>query len=123
MCVTSITKNFRNHNNDKNKHDSKNGINALNEILSITTHTNLKIEDLHISKFITITIKDKKVKGKDKRKIKNNKFEKFFKLLNIHINLYFINNVKKYATMMNSNVLIEELKYKLFTLFSSYRKN
>ena len=77
-----------------------------------------------MSKFIIIIIiKNKKIKGKDKKKIKNNKFKKFFKLFNIYINLHFINNVKKYATMINLNVLIKELKHKLFTLFFHYRKN
>ena len=95
----------------------------MNEILSTITHTNSKTKDLYMSKFIIIIIKDKKVKGKDKRKVKNNKFEKFLKLFNIHANLHFANNVKKYATMMNLNVLTEELKHKLFTLFFFYRKD
>ena len=71
-----------------------------------------------------IIIKNKKVKGKDKRKfVKGNKFEKFFKFFNVHINLHFANNVKKYVMMMNSNIMIEELKHKLFVLFPHYRKN
>ena len=77
-----------------------------------------------MSKFvIAITIKNKKIKGKNKKKVKDNKFEKFLKLFNIYISFHLINNVKKYMTMMNLNVLIEELKYKLFTLFFHYRKD
>ena len=116
MCITLIVKNFRNYNdNDENEHDFKNEKDILNEILSVTTHTNSKIKGFHISKFIIIIIKDKKkkVKGKNKKKVKNNKFEKLFKLLNVYVNLYFINNIKEYATIMNLNVLIEKLKHKL----------
>ena len=123
-CVISITKNFHNQNENKNKHKSKNEEEALNEILSIITHINSKIKNLYISKFIIIIIiKNKKIKEKDKRKIKDNKFEKLFKLLNVHISFHLTNNVKKYMMMINSNVLIEELKHKLFTLFLYYRKD
>ena len=124
MCVISIIEGFRNQDENKNKHNSKNEEGVLNEILSIITHTNSKTKDLYISKFmIIIIIKNKKIKEKDKKKIKNNKFEKLFKLFNVYINFYLTNNVKKYTMIMNSNVLIEELKHKLFTLFSHYRKN
>ena len=124
IYVISIIKGFRNQNENKNKHDFENEKEALNEILLIVTHTNSKIKGLHISKFmIIIIIKDKKIKEKDKRKIKNNKFEKLFKLFNVYADLHFINNVKEYATIINSNVLIEKLKHKLFILFSHYRRN
>lgn len=78
---------------------------------------NSKTKNLYMSKFITIIIKDKKIKEKVKKKVKNNKFEKLFKLFNIYTNFHFTNNVKKYMTIMNSNVLIEELKYKLNIIF------
>ena len=125
MCVTLIIKGFYNHNNDnENEHDFKNEKSVLNEILSIVIHINSKIKDLYISKFmIIIIIKDKKVKIKDKKKVKDNKFEKFFKFFNVYVNLYLINNVKEYMIIMNLNVLIEKLKHKLFALFLYYRRN
>ena len=119
----SIIKDFRNHNNDnENKHDSKDEEGVLNEILLIATHTNSKIKDFHILKFMIIIIKNKKkkIKEKDKKKDKNNKFEKLFKLFNVYVSFHFINNVKKYAMMINSNVLIEKLKYKLIYLLNNF---
>ena len=115
-----IVKDFYNHNNDENEHNFENEINVLNEILLIITHTNSKIKGFHISKFITIIIKNKKIKKKGKRKIRNNKFEKLFKFFNVYVSFYFINNVKKYVMMMNSNVLIEELKHKLIYLLNCF---
>ena len=123
MCVTLIIKDFRNHdNNNENKYDFEDERDALNEILLITTHINSKTKGFHISKLMTIIIKNKKkkVKGKGKKKVKNNKFEKLFKLFNVYINFYFINNVKEYAMIMNSNILIEELKHKLICLLNNF---
>ena len=123
MCVTSIAKNFRNYNdNDENEYDFKDEEGVLNEILLIATHTNLKIKGFYISKFMIIIIKDKKkkIKEKDKKKIKNNKFEKLFKLFNIYVGFHFVNNVREYAMMMNSNVLIKKLKHKLICLLNNF---
>ena len=63
----------------------------------------------------SITVKDKgKVKARTPRDIK---FKKLLRLSNVYVNLYLAENAKKYATIMNSNMLTRELKHKLFTFF------
>ena len=59
-----------------------------------------------------------KVKIKEKvSKSRNIKFKKLFRLSNIYIDLYLTNNTRKYIIIINSNILIRELKYKLTILF------
>ena len=48
----------------------------------------------------------------------NIKLKKLIKLFNIYINLYLISNTKKYIIIINSNILIEELKYKYLKIIS-----
>ena len=73
----------------------------------------------------SIIVKDKdKVKIKEKvRKSCNIKFKKLLRLFNIYINLYLTNNTRKYIIIINSNILIEELKYKLIIRLSLNYRN
>ena len=56
--------------------------------------------------------KAKLIKEKRKKRKENNKFFKFFKFFNIYANLYLVNNTIKYIIIINSNILINKLKYK-----------
>ena len=81
------------------------------------TRFNLESKIKELSKSIIIKDKDK-VKA---RKSRNVKFKKLLRLSNIYINLYLTNNTREYITIINSNILIEELKYKLSILFFLYQ--
>ena len=54
-----------------------------------------------------------KIKRKNKRdrKSKKNKFVVFLSLFNVHINFHLVDNARKYATIMNFNVLDEKMKH------------
>ena len=125
IYIISIAGGFRNNDKNKKKDDFENE-NVLKKILFDTTRfdSKLKMKKIqHLSKSIAIKNKNKN-KNKIKIKIKksrNNKFEKLLKFFNIYTNLHFANNAKKYATIMNSNILIKELKYKLFIQFFSLK--
>ena len=60
-------------------------------------------------------------KGNKPRRSRDKKFEKLLKLLNIHIGLHLVDNVREYITVMNSNILAGELKYKYITYLSYNR--
>ena len=127
-CVTPAARASRNNNdiNNEIKNNSKKS-DALEKVLFDATRSNLELElkelQQHMSKPSTVTVrfkgkdKDKdKVKTKSKaRKPRNVKFEKLLKLSNVHINLHLTNNAREYTTVMNSNMLIKGLKYKLST--------
>ena len=49
-------------------------------------------------------------KRKD-RKSKVNKFDNFFRLLNVYTNLYLANNAREYETIININIFANEIKY------------
>ena len=130
IYITLAIRGFRNNNNNDNNannNDFEEG-DALKKVLSNAARFNSKLEikelQQNISKPIIVIIKGKdkdkdKVKIKEKtRKPRDTKFEKFFKLFNIYAGFYLANNIKKYITIINLNILIKELKYKLFTLFS-----
>ena len=56
-----------------------------------------------------------KVKKTKNKRAKDNKFRKLLSLSNIHAGLYLADNVMEYSiTVINCNVLIEELKHKVF---------
>ena len=66
-----------------------------------------------ITKMIKIISMKSKFKVKNKgRKFKKNKFQKFLSFFNMYISLYLIDNAMKYVIIMNSNILMRELKYK-----------
>ena len=51
------------------------------------------------------------------RKPRDNKFEKLFKFFNIYINLYLADNAREYIIIIiNSNILIDKLKYKILII-------
>ncbi len=55
-----------------------------------------------------------KVKRKPIVKGSKKKFNKLLNLPNIYIRLYLANNIREYIIVINSNILIGELKYKVF---------
>ena len=115
IYIILIVKDFRNNNKKKKKKDFENE-NVFKKKDFDATRFDLesKIKKIqHLSKFIIIKNKNK-IKTKKPR---NNKFKFFFRLFNIYTNLYFADNMRKYTTIMNSNILIKKLKHKLFIQF------
>ena len=55
-----------------------------------------------------------KIKKTKNKRAKDNKFRKLLSLSNVHAELYLADNVMKYITVMNYNVLTEKLKHKVF---------
>ena len=60
-----------------------------------------------------LKVKRNKVKG---RRAKNNKFRKLSSLFNMYAGLHLIGNAIEYTIMINSNILIKKLKYKIFRI-------
>ena len=114
IYAISVIEDFRNNDNkNDNKAKFKNE-DAFEKVLLKAARFDLKSKIKELSK--SIVVKDKsKV-----RKSRNIKFKKLLRLSNIYINLYLTNNAREYITIINSNILTEELKYKLSILFSSY---
>ena len=55
-----------------------------------------------------------KVKRKPIVKGSKKKFNKLLNLPNIYIRLYLANNIREYIIVINFNILVRELKYKVF---------
>ena len=53
---------------------------------------------------------------------KNIKFQKLLKLFNVYINLHLFFITKKYGTIINCNVLLNEIKHKYFVIFINFFK-
>ena len=56
------------------------------------------------------------------RKSKINKFDNFFNFFNVHVELYFVNNVRKYVIVINFNIFVNELKHMLNNKLMSFVK-
>ena len=104
--IKVIKKSFHKNDDFKNKKGKGEGDEILKTILLNVTHFDSNANIIKI-----IIIKLFKIKCK-RRKPKRNKFQKLLSFFNVYINLYFIINVIKYIIIINSNVLIRELKYK-----------
>ena len=48
---------------------------------------------------------------KKDRKLKDDKYKKLFVLLNVHVDLHFVNMTREYVIVMNVNVLSYEMKH------------
>lgn len=72
----------------------------------------MKMNENLENKNVTDRHSDAEKKALKQENKKQSKLKKLFELLNIHVNLYFADNAQKYETVMNCNVLTEELKHK-----------
>ena len=101
-----IKKDFYKDNDFKDKKKDK----ILKTILLNVARFDSNAKIIKIIKKIILTKSKFKIQNK-KRKFKKNKFQKLLFLFNVYINLHFINNAIKYVIIINSNILIKELKY------------
>ena len=94
-------KNFFNNEFEKN--------NSIIDVLVVATIFDFdnNIDFLFLlSRFQFVVLKKRK-----NRKSKVNKFENFFRLLNVYIDLYLANNAREYEIIININVLASEIKH------------
>ena len=92
----------------------------LNKILKKII-SNKNYSNFEVILQILLEYKVKLIKGKEKGRKGNNKFKKLFKFFNIYANLYLAGNIIKYIIIINSNILISELKYKYILQSLNYR--
>ena len=91
-------------------------VNVMKKVLFVVVNSdsaNSKLDFTSvISAFERVASKAKiKRKGKRDRKSKEDKFVALLSLSNVHIDLHLADNAREYATIMNSNVLVGEMKH------------
>ena len=122
--VINSAKNLNNENfNNENFRDEKNAVinadaisnenNVLQEILFDAVlnddEENLKNNVLSLQK--RAQIQKSFAKKKRGRKHKKDKYKKFLALFNVHVGLHLTDMARKYATIINLNVLSYEMKH------------
>ena len=97
--------------------DSLNENNFMIEVLFVVAES---VEfELEFSLLISRAQSAKRTKKKKReRKLKENKFDNLLRLLNVHADLHLVDNAREYVTIMNVNVLAEEMKHMFVCLFT-----
>ena len=97
--------------------------NHMTKILQVVVDFDFDFNFSSLSFFqFTIAFQRKK-KRKRNRKLKTNKFENLFNLLNVHFDFHFVDNVREFETIMNFNILIEKFKHMSNVFFSHSLSN
>lgn len=91
-------------------------INVMKKVLFVVVNSNFVDFEFNFASMIFVfqsiaSITKTKRKIKRDRKSKNDKFVVFFSFFNVYIDFHLINNVRKYATIINFNVFVEKMKH------------
>ena len=89
--------------------------NFMIDVLIVAANSNID-ENLNFST-ISFRFQLSLSKKTTNRKFKINKFDNFFRLFNVHVDLHLTNNVREYETIMNVNVFAKKMKHMFSTFF------